>query len=402
MMKNDSTFLKVDSARIDTVTPVNSLKVPYYPIGSVPSDYGAFRAKIDAVSNVQYLTVPLYDVFFNKGYDIDSNYFGVTIGPKYEDFDEYSPNGGTIIGYKRTWDCHYHDWPPILTETTTLIAGAYQDFVPNVFPIVGRDLWLERKLGSCGKVGGLSVADLDGRVARLRWQGGWHGLYEVAFGEADSSVDGYAIYQTSDTAFEFPGMVFGTRYACRVRGRCCVEDTMCVWSEWSDTFQFERHGFYLTLLSSDDRKGSVYGSGYYEPHTDVTVEAFANEGYAFLAWSDSVADNPRTVTVDSDTSFAAVFGDAGDAGFAVVGDERAVTVYPNPACGMVAVSMGGLAVGGATVTVMDVTGREMMSRRYDAGDEDIKVIDISRLHAGTYLMQITTNSDVFIEKLIVK
>ena len=39
----------------------------------------------------------------------------------------------------------------------------------------------------------------------------------------------------------------------------------------------------------------------------ATIEATANEGFRFVMWSDSVADNPRTLVVTHDTTLTALF-----------------------------------------------------------------------------------------------
>ena len=44
--------------------------------------------------------------------------------------------------------------------------------------------------------------------------------------------------------------------------------------------------------------------------SEAIIEAVANEGYCFAKWSDGNTDNPRTVTVTSDTTFTALFATA--------------------------------------------------------------------------------------------
>ena len=42
----------------------------------------------------------------------------------------------------------------------------------------------------------------------------------------------------------------------------------------------------------------------------AVIEAVASEGYAFLAWTDGNTDNPRTIEINSDTTFTATFAEA--------------------------------------------------------------------------------------------
>ena len=42
--------------------------------------------------------------------------------------------------------------------------------------------------------------------------------------------------------------------------------------------------------------------------SSATLTATANEGFAFLSWNDGNTDNPRIVSLSSDTAFTAYFG----------------------------------------------------------------------------------------------
>ena len=66
---------------------------------------------------------------------------------------------------------------------------------------------------------------------------------------------------------------------------------------------------YLTVETnnSDYGYGTVTGSGYYMPGSEVTITATPEENYCFTSWSDGNTDNPRTVVVTSDTTFTANF-----------------------------------------------------------------------------------------------
>ena len=65
----------------------------------------------------------------------------------------------------------------------------------------------------------------------------------------------------------------------------------------------------ITVVSNDTDMGTVSGSGMYAYNTTQTITATptANE-YCLLQWSDGNTDNPRTITVLSDTTYQAVFG----------------------------------------------------------------------------------------------
>ena len=63
----------------------------------------------------------------------------------------------------------------------------------------------------------------------------------------------------------------------------------------------------LTAVSADEEMGTVEGSGIVDYGTTATITATANEHYHFIGWSDGIMQNPRTITVVSDTTFMANF-----------------------------------------------------------------------------------------------
>ncbi|MBO5674669.1 MAG: leucine-rich repeat domain-containing protein [Paludibacteraceae bacterium] len=64
----------------------------------------------------------------------------------------------------------------------------------------------------------------------------------------------------------------------------------------------------LTVKSNDNRMGEAYIP---TPNTcdndTAIIEALPREGYQFAHWHDGNTDNPRTITMDSDTTFTAIF-----------------------------------------------------------------------------------------------
>ncbi len=70
---------------------------------------------------------------------------------------------------------------------------------------------------------------------------------------------------------------------------------------------FARNQHTITALASDSNFGSVSGGGTYDVGATVTLTAIPNAGYRFLSWNDDNTDNPRTIVVDSDSTFIASF-----------------------------------------------------------------------------------------------
>ncbi len=63
----------------------------------------------------------------------------------------------------------------------------------------------------------------------------------------------------------------------------------------------------LTVVSNNTMAGTVTGGGTYAEGTEVTLTATANEGYYFLGWSDGNGESPRTVTVNGNATYRAIF-----------------------------------------------------------------------------------------------
>ena len=64
---------------------------------------------------------------------------------------------------------------------------------------------------------------------------------------------------------------------------------------------------YLTVNSNNDSYGTVMGSGYYEPESEVTILAIPKTGYFFKKWDDGNTDNPRTIILNTDVVYTAIF-----------------------------------------------------------------------------------------------
>lgn len=65
--------------------------------------------------------------------------------------------------------------------------------------------------------------------------------------------------------------------------------------------------YHVTATTNQTTLGMVTGSNIYEYNTPATIEAIANEGYGFVQWNDGNTENPRIVTVTSDSAFVATF-----------------------------------------------------------------------------------------------
>ena len=53
--------------------------------------------------------------------------------------------------------------------------------------------------------------------------------------------------------------------------------------------------------------GSVTGAGTYSEGASIELHAIANAGYEFLKWNDNETDNPRTIKIEKNQTFTALF-----------------------------------------------------------------------------------------------
>ena len=70
---------------------------------------------------------------------------------------------------------------------------------------------------------------------------------------------------------------------------------------------FEANNYTVTVTSANDSMGTVSGGGEYAFGSEVTITATAAESYCFVSWSDGDTNNPRIITLTSDTAFVAYF-----------------------------------------------------------------------------------------------
>lgn len=74
------------------------------------------------------------------------------------------------------------------------------------------------------------------------------------------------------------------------------------------SFVIERPNQYtVTTLSNNDAWGMAIGGNVYNANVNVSIGAFANDGYQFYHWNNTITANPYTFQLTQDTSFVATF-----------------------------------------------------------------------------------------------
>ena len=79
-----------------------------------------------------------------------------------------------------------------------------------------------------------------------------------------------------------------------------TQDTTCI-------AEFAENDYTISAIPNMSEYGNVNGSGTYKYQSDVILTAEANSQYHFLQWTDGNTDNPRTITVEKDETYTAIF-----------------------------------------------------------------------------------------------
>lgn len=186
-----------------------------------------------------------------------------------------------------------------------------------------------------------------------------------------------------------------------------VPSANCTFMQWSDgnvnnprtvtvtgnaiyTAVFYAQGsqmYTLTVTSNDPAHGAVYGSGIYPMGSMVDIFAFPVEGYSFDAWNDGNRDNPRSVMINGNLSFLALFKKTG------VDETRlsSLSIYPNPA--QVAIRLKGVETN-SEVRIFNSHGA-LVKVVNTYADEDISIRDLA---SGLYLIRCGNQSLRFVKE----
>ena len=119
-----------------------------------------------------------------------------------------------------------------------------------------------------------------------------------------------------------------------------------------------------------------------------TLTATANEGYVFLSWNDGNTENPRVVSLTSDTSFVANFALIDESSLLEAEIEE-ISFFPNPTKSEITFSQ---AI--EKVEVIDLTGKTIFTF------SNVRTINIESLPAGAYYLRLTNDEKTTMRKVI--
>ena len=148
----------------------------------------------------------------------------------------------------------------------------------------------------------------------------------------------------------------------------------------------------ITVTVNDATMGSA---SYTLDGNTAVLTATPNEGYSFVIWNDGNTENPRTVTITSDTAFMAIFTASGSSSLQEV-NAREFALYPNPAKSFVTLEFEALKEN-ALLQILDLNGRKVRTFDLKAGQETLR-IDLGDLPKGVYTIMLGNTA----KKLIVE
>ena len=166
-------------------------------------------------------------------------------------------------------------------------------------------------------------------------------------------------------------------------------------SFWNMFFagRISENGYNVEVSVNDETFGSVAVES---DCSTGTLTATANEGYVFISWNDGNTDNPREVTLTSDTAFTAIFAAIDESSLSEDVEVAKIGVYPNPISGFVTVEFEALQEH-SLLRIADLGGRIVKTFDLSAGTESVR-LDLRDLPSGVYTLMIGNTT----KKLIVE
>ena len=158
-------------------------------------------------------------------------------------------------------------------------------------------------------------------------------------------------------------------------------------SLWNMFFadRISENGYNVEVFVNDETFGSVVVES---DCSTATLTATANEGYIFLSWNDGNTENPRVVSLTSDTAFTAIFALIDESSLLETEIEE-ISFFPNPTKSEITFSQ---AI--EKVEVIDLTGKAILTFT------NAKTINIESLPAGAYYLRLTNEEKTSLQKVI--
>ena len=166
-----------------------------------------------------------------------------------------------------------------------------------------------------------------------------------------------------------------------------LEDYSSATSLWNMFFadRISENGYNVEVFVNNETFGSVAVES---DCSTATLTATTNEGYVFLSWNDGNTENPRVVSLTSDTAFTAIFALIDESSL-LEAEAESISFFPNPTKSEITFSQ---AI--EKVEVIDLTGKTIFTFT------NAKTINIESLPAGAYYLRLTNEAKTSLQKVI--
>ena len=131
--------------------------------------------------------------------------------------------------------------------------------------------------------------------------------FDMSISSSDTTLGTVRFVENSCTNIEFEAIpIEGCRFVSWNDGNIDNPRTVELSSDTSFYAIFVIQ-YSIAVLSANDTMGTVSGSGTFDNGDEITILANPHAGYKFTGWTDGNMDNPRSVIVNSDSTFIATF-----------------------------------------------------------------------------------------------
>ena len=132
-------------------------------------------------------------------------------------------------------------------------------------------------------------------------------LTVISGNNAYGTVSGSGTYSYNSSAVITATPNYGYHFVQWNDGNTANPRTVVVTNDTGYTAQFAINSYQVVAVANNASAGTVSGSGSYVFQSTATLTAQPAAHYHFVQWNDGTTQNPRTVTVTSDTLLTALF-----------------------------------------------------------------------------------------------
>ena len=190
-------------------------------------------------------------------------------------------------------------------EEYTLNSANWTQHTVSLAPYYGQTVYIAFRHYNCSDMFRVNIDDISIAPATISS----YTISVTANNDNMGYTTGSGVYNSDATATLYAIPYTGYHFVQWNDGITTNPRQIIVTSDSSFTAIFSPTQTYYTITvnSNNANWGSVTGSGTYLQGTTVTLSATANTGYRFLQWSDGNTNATRSVTVNANATYTAIF-----------------------------------------------------------------------------------------------